>query len=224
MSWVSVLGLIIVLIWGFIIYLELTAEKVTLWLAGSGAIILLILSRIPEAENAVAAVTVYFRGQVSVGDEFNIIYPDGKEEAMTFLNRNERFNYAERFSGTRDIAEIPHTLWVNSLISNLSRQPVRWTSKLPLRFAMGKRDEILDKVDEYVVESKFSDVSPDNVSYNYMTKLAPEVFGHFPEQVATIYTMVSTRDYGFTHENAFLDGLYRVLDTIEGVTIAQGQS
>jgi hypothetical protein len=89
---------------------------------------------------------------------------------------------------------------------------------------MNKRDEILDKVDEYVIESKFSDVPPDAVSYNYMTKLTPEVFGHYPEQVLTIYTMLSSRDYGFSHENAFLDGLYRVLDTIDGVSIAQGES
>ena len=143
---------------------------------------------------------------------------------MTFLHRNERFNYCKRFDGSRSVAEIPHTMWVNSLIANVSRQPVRWTTKIPLRFEMAKRDEILDKIDEYVVDSKFSDVSPDMVDYNYMTKLAPEVFGHFPEQVATIYTMVSTRDFGFTHENAFLDGLYRVLDTIDDIKIAQGES
>ena len=50
----------------------------------------------------------------------------------------------------------------------------------------------------------------------------PEVYGHFPEQVLTIYSMVSSREYAFDKENAFLDGLYDTLTKIEGVVIAQG--
>tara|TARA_Y100000310_G_scaffold133338_1_gene132359 strand:+ start:1371 stop:2225 length:855 start_codon:yes stop_codon:yes gene_type:complete len=224
MSWVSILALGIVIFWGLIVYYGLTAEKLTLWLAGSGAIVLLIISRLPEAENAIAAMTVFFRQQVVAGDEFDIVFPRGDSERLTFLNRNERFNYAQRFDGIRSVIEIPHTVWVQSLISNISRHPLRWTTQVPLRFEMALRDDILDRVDEFVVESAFSDMPPDQVQYNYMTKLKPEVWGHYPEQVLSIYTMLSSREYGFTHENAFLDGLYRVLDQIDGVLIAQGEN
>ena len=91
-------------------------------------------------------------------------------------------------------------------------------------FPMDKRDEILDGVDDFVVESGFSDLPPSAVEFNYQTKLMPEVWGHLPEQTLIIYTMVSNREHAFNHENAFLDGLYKVLDAIPEVKIAQGGS
>lgn len=222
MTYVSVFALIIVIGWGVVVYMDLTTQSVTLWLAGSGAIVLYVVSRFPEAENAIAAVTVFFRNQVQPGQEFEIIYPEGLVQNLTLVKRNERFTYAQRFDGARSVVEIPHTVWVNSLVANLSSQPVRWVSKIPLRFALDKRDGMLDKVDEYVADSGFSDLPPEQVKYNYLTKLKPEIWGMHSEQVLRVYTMVSSREYGFEHENAFLDGLYRALKDIGDIEVSQG--
>ncbi len=210
-------------IWGAVIYFGWTTEKVTLWFAGSGILIIAALSRLPETENIIAAFTVFVRQQVHPNEEFELIMPDGKKLHLTFVNRNERFNYCREFSGTRGIVEIPHTTWVNSVIANLSQLgAIRWKVKVPLRFPMSKRGQILDAVDNYIVESGLSDLDPSTVQFNYQTKLMPEVYGHFPEQVLTIYSMVSSREHAFDKENAFLDGLYSVLTNIDGVVVAQG--
>lgn len=225
-KWMQRITLVVFLlcvIWGAIIYFGWTTEKVTLWFAGSGILIIAALSRLPETENIIAAFTVFVRQQVHPNEEFEIIMPDGKKLHLTFVNRNERFNYCREFSGTRGIIEIPHTTWVNSVIANLSQLgALRWKIKIPLRFPMSKRGQILDAVDNYIVESGLSDLDPSTVQFNYQTKLMPEVYGHFPEQVLTIYSMVSSREHAFDKENAFLDGLYDVLTVIDGVVIAQG--
>ena len=87
---------------------------------------------------------------------------------------------------------------------------------------MPQRGTILDAVDNYIVETGLSNLDPSTVSFNYQTKLMPEVFGHYPEQVLTIYSMVNSREYAYDKENAFLDGLYEVLSNIPEVTISQG--
>lgn len=220
---IAVAIFLICVIWGCVVYFGWTTEKATLWFAGSGLLIIAALSRLPETENIIAAFTVFVRQQVHPNEEFEIIMPDGKKLHLTFVNRNERFNYCREFSGTRGIIEIPHTTWVNSVIANLSQLgALRWKIKIPLRFPMSKRGQILDAVDNYIVESGLSDLDPSTVQFNYQTKLMPEVYGHFPEQVLTIYSMVSSREHAFDKENAFLDGLYDVLTVIDGVVIAQG--
>jgi len=50
------------------------------------------------------------------------------------------------------------------------------------------------------------------------------VYGYYPEQVLIIYTMISSREYGHEEENGFLDGLYKVLSDINGVTLASGET
>lgn len=223
MQRITIAVFLLCVIWGAVIYFGWTTEKLTLWFAGSGLLIVAALSRLPETENIIAAFTVFVRQQVHPNEEFEIIMPDGKKLHLTFVNRNERFNYCREFSGTRGIVEIPHTTWVNSVIANLSQLgAIRWKIKVPLRFPMSKRGQILDVVDNYIVESGLSDLDPSTVQFNYQTKLMPEVYGHFPEQVLTIYSMVSSREYAFDKENAFLDGLYDTLTKIEGVVIAQG--
>ncbi len=223
MQRITIAVFLLCVIWGAVIYFGWTTEKLTLWFAGSGLLIIAALSRLPETENIIAAFTVFVRQQVHPNEEFEIIMPDGKKLHLTFVNRNERFNYCREFSGTRGIVEIPHTTWVNSVIANLSQLgAIRWKIKVPLRFPMSKRGQILDVVDNYIVESGLSDLDPSTVQFNYQTKLMPEVYGHFPEQVLTIYSMVSSREYAFDKENAFLDGLYDTLTKIEGVVIAQG--
>lgn len=223
MQRITIAVFLLCVIWGAVIYFGWTTEKLTLWFAGSGLLIIAALSRLPETENIIAAFTVFVRQQVHPNEEFEITMPDGKKLHLTFVNRNERFNYCREFSGTRGIVEIPHTTWVNSVIANLSQLgAIRWKIKVPLRFPMSKRGQILDVVDNYIVESGLSDLDPSTVQFNYQTKLMPEVYGHFPEQVLTIYSMVSSREYAFDKENAFLDGLYDTLTKIEGVVIAQG--
>tara|TARA_Y100000310_G_scaffold265096_1_gene275965 strand:+ start:4364 stop:5203 length:840 start_codon:yes stop_codon:yes gene_type:complete len=222
LSWISLVALFAILIWALVLYKDLTTEKITLWLAGSAGIILLILTKFPEAENAIAALTVFFRHQVEIGQEFEITLPNGKKKQATLHHRNERFTYARDFDDRRSLIELPHTVWVQSIISNLSNQPIRWAVHLPLRFPMKKRDAILDIVDEFVVESEFSDVPPSAVEFNYQTKLMPEIWGHLPEQVLTVYTMVSNREHAFNSENAFLDGLYKALSGLSDVKVAQG--
>ena len=223
MQRITIAVFLLCVIWGAVIYFGWTTEKLTLWFAGSGLLIIAALSRLPETENIIAAFTVFVRQQVHPNEEFEIIMPDGKKLHLTFVNRNERFNYCREFSGTRGIVEIPHTTWVNSVIANLSQLgAIRWKIKVPLRFPMSKRGQILDVVDNYIVESGLSDLDPSTVQFNYQTKLMPEVYGHFPEQVLTIYSMVSSREHAFDKENAFLDGLYNTLTKIEGVVIAQG--
>ena len=86
------------------------------------------------------------------------------------------------------------------------------------------RDDILDAVDGFVLDSGFSDLPVESVKYNYMTKIIPEVYGYYPEQVLIIYTMISSREYGHEEENGFLDGLYKVLSDINGVTLACGET
>ncbi len=223
MQRITIAVFLLCVIWGAVIYFGWTTEKLTLWFAGSGLLIIAALSRLPETENIIAAFTVFVRQQVHPNEEFEITMPDGKKLHLTFVNRNERFNYCREFSGTRGIVEIPHTTWVNSVIANLSQLgAIRWKIKVPLRFPMSKRGQILDVVDNYIVESGLSDLDPSTVQFNYQTKLMPEVYGHFPEQVLTIYSMVSSREYAFDKENAFLDGLYDTLTKIEGVVVAQG--
>ena len=220
---IAVAVFLICVIWGAVVYFGWTTEKATLWFAGSGIVIIAALSRLPETENIIAAFTVFVRQQVHPNEEFEIIMPDGKKHWLTFLHRNERFNYCREFQGTRGVVEIPHTTWVNSVIANLSQLgALRWTIKVPLRFPMSIRGQVLDAVDNYIVESGLSDLDPSTVSFNYQTKLMPEVYGHFPEQVLTIYSMVSSREHAFDKENGFLDGLYQVLSNIGDVEIAQG--
>jgi hypothetical protein len=223
MKRIAIAVFLICVIWGAIVYFGWTSEKATLWFAGSGIVIIAALSRLPETENIIAAFTVFVRQQVHPNEEFEMTFPNGEMHQLTFLHRNERFNYAREFKGTRGVIEIPHTTWVNSVIANLSQLgALRWTIKVPLRFPMPQRGTILDAVDNYIVETGLSNLDPSTVSFNYQTKLMPEVFGHYPEQVLTIYSMVNSREYAYDKENAFLDGLYEVLSNIPEVTIAQG--
>tara|TARA_Y100000034_G_scaffold68376_1_gene82523 strand:+ start:274 stop:1146 length:873 start_codon:yes stop_codon:yes gene_type:complete len=216
-------SLFIILILGIIIRYDLTWNSVTLWLAGTGAIALLFVKHIPEVENIIAAMTVFMRNQVTVGEEFEITFPDGHYEPLTLTHRNERFSYARKFDGTRSILEIPHTTWVFSHIANLSRSGfLRWTTRICISYRPKSRDKLMDNVDEFVADSGFSNVDPANTSWNYQTKLLAEDMGHFPQQVLTVYTMVSSREYAFDNENAFMDGLVNVISDTESVEIIMG--
>ena len=222
-TWISILTLIAVLVWGVMVYSDLTTSKVALWLGGGGAILLLVMSKIPEAENLIAAMTVFWRRQVFPGEEFEIVYPGGEEHELTLVGRDERFSYARNFAGTRSLAMIPHTIWIDSIVSNITRQGmVRWIIMVPLDLKeLSARSEVLDLVDDYCVESGFSNVVPDAVPYNYQTKFLPRLWGHFPVQTLIIYTYVNTREYGFDNENGFLDGIYSIIDNVKGVEIAE---
>ena len=223
-TWISILTLFALLIWGMMVYLDLTTSKVALWLGGGGAILLLVMSKVPEAENLIAAMTVFWRRQVFPGEEFEITYSGAKfKEELTLVGRDERFSYARNFAGSRSLAMIPHTIWIDSIVSNITRQgTVRWIIKVPLDLKkLSARSEVLDLVDEYCVESGFSNVVPDQVPYNYQTKLLPRLWGHFPVQTLLIYTYVNTREYGFDNENGFLDGVYKIIENVKGVEIAE---
>ena len=157
------------------------------------------------------------------GEEFEIVYPGGEEQELTLVGRDERFSYARNFGGTRSLAMIPHTIWIDSIVSNITRQGmVRWIIKVPLDLQdLSSRAEVLDLVEEYCIESGFSNVEPDKVPYNYQTKLVPRLWGHFPVQTLIIYTYVNTREYGFDNENSFLDGVYSIIKRVDGVEIAE---
>ena len=221
---ITVFAMLIFGIFGIMLYYDLTWEKITLWLGGGAAILAVVLLKFPEAENAMAAMTVFWRNQVHPNQEFEITYLNGDTEQLTLVKRNELFSYAQKFSGSRGVKQIPHTKWVESTVVNLSEGPVRWVLRIPLRFNMALRNDILDAVDEFVLDSGFSDLPVDSVKYNYMTKIVPEVYGHFPEQVLIVYTMITSREYGHEEENGFLDGLYKVLSDINGVEVACGET